>query len=50
MQDPSHFELSRRDVMLVAAASTAVSAVPFRAEADTSSSAEQPVLEKSPST
>ncbi len=46
MQDPSQFEMSRRDVMIVAAASTAVSAVSFRAEADTSDSAEQPVLEK----
>jgi xanthine dehydrogenase YagT iron-sulfur-binding subunit len=46
MQDPSQFEFSRRDVMIVVAASTAVTAVPFRAEADTSSSAEQPVMEK----
>jgi xanthine dehydrogenase YagT iron-sulfur-binding subunit len=47
MQDPSQFEISRRDVMIVAAASTAVTAVPFRAEADTSESIEQaPVMEK----
>jgi xanthine dehydrogenase YagT iron-sulfur-binding subunit len=47
MQDPSQFEISRRDVMIVAAASTAVTAVPFRAEADTSESTEQaPVMEK----
>src|SRR5690349_5942293 len=47
MQDPSHFEISRRDAMIVAAATTAVSAVPFRAEAEMSSdTAEQPVMQK----
>jgi xanthine dehydrogenase YagT iron-sulfur-binding subunit len=46
MQDPSQFEISRRDVMIAAAASTAVTAVPFHVEADTPSSAEQPVMEK----
>jgi len=46
MQDPSHFEISRRDVMIVAAASTAVSAVPFGAEAAAPDSAEKPVMEK----
>ena len=47
MQDPSQFGISRRDAMIVAAASTAVSAVPFRAEAETSSdSKEQPVMQQ----
>jgi len=46
MQDPSQFEISRRDVMIAAAASTAVTAVPFQAEADTPGSAERPVMEK----
>ena len=46
MQDPSQFEISRRDVMIVAAASTALTAVPFQAEAETPTGAEQPVLEK----
>jgi xanthine dehydrogenase YagT iron-sulfur-binding subunit len=47
MQDPSQFEISRRDAMIVAAASTAVSVVPFRAEADAASDpAEQPVMQK----
>jgi xanthine dehydrogenase YagT iron-sulfur-binding subunit len=46
MQDPSQFEISRRDVMIAAAASTAISAVPFEAEADMPNTAEQPVMEK----
>jgi xanthine dehydrogenase YagT iron-sulfur-binding subunit len=47
MQDPSPFELSRRDAMIAAAASTAVGAVPFRVEADMATSqAEQPVMQK----
>jgi xanthine dehydrogenase YagT iron-sulfur-binding subunit len=47
MQDPSHFEISRRDAMIAAAATTAVSAVTFRAEADTTPGpAEQPVMQK----
>jgi xanthine dehydrogenase YagT iron-sulfur-binding subunit len=46
MQDPSQFGLSRREAMIVAAATTAVTAVPFRAEADTPASAETPVVEK----
>jgi xanthine dehydrogenase YagT iron-sulfur-binding subunit len=46
MQDPSQFEISRRDAMIVAAASTAVSAVPFRAEADTPLTTEQPVMQQ----
>jgi xanthine dehydrogenase YagT iron-sulfur-binding subunit len=47
MQDPSPFEISRREAMIVAAATTAVGAVPFRAEADTPSvSREQPVMQK----
>jgi xanthine dehydrogenase YagT iron-sulfur-binding subunit len=46
MRDPSQFGISRRDAMIVAAASTAVSAVPFRAGADTSLTAEQPVIQK----
>jgi xanthine dehydrogenase YagT iron-sulfur-binding subunit len=46
MQDPSQFGISRRDAMIVAAVSTAVSAVPFRVEADTRASAAQPVMEK----
>ena len=36
MQDPGQFGMSRRDAMMIAAASTAIGAVPFRAEADTS--------------
>jgi xanthine dehydrogenase YagT iron-sulfur-binding subunit len=46
MQDPSQFEISRRDAMIVAAAATAIAAVPLQAEADMPSSAEQPVMEK----
>jgi xanthine dehydrogenase YagT iron-sulfur-binding subunit len=46
MQDPGQFGISRRDAMIVAAASTAIGAVPFRAEADTPTSAEQPVMQK----
>jgi xanthine dehydrogenase YagT iron-sulfur-binding subunit len=46
MQDPSQFGITRREAMIVAAASTAVSAVPFRAEAETSGPAEQPVMQK----
>jgi xanthine dehydrogenase YagT iron-sulfur-binding subunit len=47
MQDPSQFEISRRDAMIAAAATTAVSAVPFRAGADTPADrAEQPVMQK----
>jgi xanthine dehydrogenase YagT iron-sulfur-binding subunit len=46
MQDPSQFGISRRDAMIVAAASTAVSAVPFRAEADTPLTTEQPVMQQ----
>jgi xanthine dehydrogenase YagT iron-sulfur-binding subunit len=46
MQDPSQFEISRREVMIAAAASSACTAVAIRAEADTPSSAEEPVMEK----
>ena len=47
MQDPSQYGISRRDAMLVAAASTAVGAVPFRAEADAPTHrAEEPVMQK----
>ena len=46
MQDPSQFGITRREAMIVAAASTAVSAVPFCAEADTPDPAEQPVMQK----
>jgi xanthine dehydrogenase YagT iron-sulfur-binding subunit len=47
MQDPSQFGITRREAMIVAAASTAVSAVPFCAEADTPPDpAEQPVTQK----
>jgi xanthine dehydrogenase YagT iron-sulfur-binding subunit len=47
MQDPSQSGISRRDAMIVAAATTAVSAVPFRAEADTPTNrAEEPVMQK----
>jgi xanthine dehydrogenase YagT iron-sulfur-binding subunit len=47
MQDPSQSGISRRDAMIVAAASTAVGAVPFHAEAETpASQAEQPVMQK----
>jgi xanthine dehydrogenase YagT iron-sulfur-binding subunit len=47
MQDPSQFEITRREAMIAAAASTAVSAVPFCAEADTPADpAEQPVMQK----
>jgi xanthine dehydrogenase YagT iron-sulfur-binding subunit len=46
MQDPSQFGITRREAMIVAAASTAVSAVPFCAEAATLNPAEQPVMQK----
>jgi len=46
MQDPSQFGITRREAMIVAAASTAVSAVPFCAEAATPDPAEQPVMQK----
>ena len=47
MQDPSQFGITRREAMVVAAASTAVSAMPFCAEADTPPDpAEQPVMQK----
>jgi xanthine dehydrogenase YagT iron-sulfur-binding subunit len=47
MQDPSQFGITRREAMIVAAASTAVSAVPFCAEADMPvDPAEQPVMQK----
>jgi xanthine dehydrogenase YagT iron-sulfur-binding subunit len=47
MQDPSQFGITRREAMIVAAASTAVSAVPFCAEAETPGDPkEQPVMQK----
>ena len=46
MQDPSQFGITRREAMIVAAASTAVSAVSFRAEAETVDPTEQPVMQK----
>jgi xanthine dehydrogenase YagT iron-sulfur-binding subunit len=46
MQDPSQPGISRRDAMIAAAATTAASAVPFRAQADTPLTAEQPVMQK----
>jgi xanthine dehydrogenase YagT iron-sulfur-binding subunit len=46
MQDPSQFGISRRDAVIVAAASTAIGAVPFPAEAEMPTTAEQPVMQK----
>jgi len=46
MQDPSQFGITRRDAMIVAAASTAVTAMPFHAGADTSGALEEPVMQK----
>ena len=45
MHDPSQFELSRRGVLIGATVTTALTAVPFSAEAQTSGT-EQPVLAK----
>lgn len=46
MQNPSQLGITRREAMIAAAASTAVTAVPFRAEAEAPSTAEAPVTEK----
>jgi xanthine dehydrogenase YagT iron-sulfur-binding subunit len=45
MPGPSQLDLSRRDVLLAAAATTAMTSIPLAARADTSES-EKPVLEK----
>lgn len=46
MHDPSQFDLSRRDLMLVAAASTAATAVPLAAVRAESNPMEAPVMRK----
>jgi xanthine dehydrogenase YagT iron-sulfur-binding subunit len=45
MQGPSQLDLSRREVLLAAAATTAITSVPLAARADTAES-EKPVVEK----
>ncbi|WP_395022910.1 aldehyde dehydrogenase iron-sulfur subunit PaoA [Dongia sp.] len=46
MQDPSQFGITRREAMIAAAASTAVTAVPIRADAAAADPAETPVTQK----